>query len=553
MLFGIPTNISTLKWWRPIGIFKSGEKLSYIAVYLAIRDPKWLSTRQRPGVFIFNPNINERVAVTYSTRPLYSVLDVFAGVAKGPDGREYPVLVPGDRDTVYRKFESEYIKEFGRAPPPEAYSHTRVMCVFDPSYVGKMVDDCYKGFRPISIAIAADPEGGERLAGAFFRDVDGDGYEDIHLPYYRGYLLSISLVTGRQFVPRSPFDVSRNERNPGIPAGALFHSGRSKGAISSYVNEAGQHRVLMIGGDSVGRFSDFHCSVSRFVAQLKYPVTQTSDLEWTNYYSFSKGTFYPNPPGKPIPPYNSASPFPYKVPPKPTPATGAHPYANQTTSSFVRREDGNNLCIHYSSSGLFYSGSRPVAIYSVFEASDPTPKCLYQRLLERGGSPLAQTNKFIDCGNSNYAPRLGRWNVKVRELRVGAEKQYLRNRYLWGFVPKFGPDGEDLYLLEPMPNAVPFNRTGYTTRQLSVATLDSGTLKLQELHTFQVNAAPKVISKPNIDGGSTAGVGAGLNGLVTRDVNKDGLPDVQLEDTDDQFYNWLLGGTFEVRRYPRPS
>ncbi len=147
----------------------------------------------------------------------YSVNDTYFAVLAAPGGKRYPFLAPGQR----------YLN----------LPHWDFLCLFDPTKIAQPDPACGTGFRKVSATFAnADKLSGFRHNGGWLEDVDGDGWQDINLPFLR-YILVISGRTGEQL---ALLPIQRSHNMPGracpsssIPGAFMAASRRSPHRMGS--------------------------------------------------------------------------------------------------------------------------------------------------------------------------------------------------------------------------------------------------------------------------------------------------------------------------------
>jgi hypothetical protein len=145
----------------------------------------------------------------------------------------YPFLVPGA----------------GYIHPSAGQNPSTLGCVFDPSKIATPDPRCYTGFRGIETMFAqsdvqppADASYTYRHNGGYLQDVDGDGWEDLHLPY----LWVTRTISGRT---GAPLVTTTADVATGItPVG--FHSGRQYGIFRSYARVAVDELLVLREGGS---------------------------------------------------------------------------------------------------------------------------------------------------------------------------------------------------------------------------------------------------------------------------------------------------------------
>jgi hypothetical protein len=176
----------------------------------------------------------------------YSANDTYFGIVQGPAGKRYPFLAPGQR--------------YMNVP------HWDYLCIFDVATVDRPEAGCGRGFKKyIATFQGAVKLTSFRHNGGWLEDIDNDGWQDINLPFLKGYILSISGRTGQQLA-LSHFDVAAQSEPTSIP---YFHGGRIYGSFTPFAASNGKNDVLIASGVTVGAFNDFYCNVSRYFAVLE--------------------------------------------------------------------------------------------------------------------------------------------------------------------------------------------------------------------------------------------------------------------------------------------
>ena len=195
------------------------------------------------------------------------------------------------------------------------------LCRFQPGFNDA---GCGPGFAKWS-AVPPGASSYRRHQGAWIQDADGDGTEDLHLPFYSVYtsnrmdggVLTISMANNQQtwtrlnmaemawdgegllggIAPSDPGLRSRAARRASIRVGFTGPSRHS--AVD------GRDKALMIGGNPVGYFPTTNtsseawlifCQVARYVGVIGNPQGQLGarTLEWGWYLGFNQNVFANN-------------------------------------------------------------------------------------------------------------------------------------------------------------------------------------------------------------------------------------------------------------------
>jgi hypothetical protein len=407
------------------------------------------------------------------------VYTTYFALARGPGGRRYPFLAPG----------WHYVRP---SDPP----HWDFLCFFDPAAIASPDPACATGFRRYQATFAGyQTESGFRHNGGWLDDVDGDGWDDLHLPYLK-YILSVSGRTGAQ-IALSSFDVAA-QSEPGSPP--FFHSGRFYGSFTSYTSAAGERRVLFSAGTTVGSFTDHYCNVSRYMAVASWGYAL--DLAWSNYYSFIKTIF-------------------------------REPYAIE---NYSRYGDAIDRCVHRTSDSLYWAGSEPVTLFSYFDADPLANDCQAQVLGEQqSGFEASALAAYTACAEAQFLPALGRWTIQALRLSDGGGVNAWPGAYLWGRVTDFAPGEPYALLIETFSGdgKVRYDRVGHVPEQLYLSKINAD-YTWTHFGAVSAGAQPSIALRANHGLGShPPGLGhsyAGIPELITADVDGDGFQDVQLTD-----------------------
>ena len=437
-------------------------------------------TTQAAALYVYNLNSSALVGWLTAPSPAYSIHNAYFGLVRGPNGLRYPFLAPGGKYVGAGDWQG--------------------LCLFDAAKISAPDPACYTGFKSYALTF---PAGSYRHNGGWLSDVDRDGWDDINLPFLKT-VLTISGRTGQQLAS-STFNVSAQSEP--ATASAWFHSGRNYSGFASFNSpSSSDRRVLISSGNAVGTFDDSNCNVSRFMSVAKWNPDSTLSLLWSNFISFSKTIF------------NSAS---------------------WSMSNYVRWGDGIDKCVHRTSDSLFWAGANPVVLYSYFTLVDPIPDDCQDEVFDE------QENLYVDplliqetyqCQDANFLPAVGRWTIQAFQGDTGGGVTAWPQAYLWGRVQHFVPNEPYTLVIETFTTnsgKVRFDQNGHTTVDALWFSKMESNYTWSHAGALSGGARPRTTvnfwyygSQP-IGGGSSWG---GLPELVVRDIDSDGLNDVQLTD-----------------------
>lgn len=402
------------------------------------------------------------------TQPFGTPTPVYVGFPRAADGRRIPVMVAGQEQSN------------------EAWHY---LCRFQPGFndVG-----CGQGFAKWSTVLPG-ASGYRRHQGAWIQDTDGDGTEDLHLPFYSvhisnplnrtdGGVLTISMANNQQTWTRlnmaemaTDGEGLYGESHPpswaSLSSNAQgFDSGRLYGAVSSFRVD-GRDKALMIGGNPVGFFPTTNtsseawlifCQVARYVGLIGSPQGQIGarTLEWGWYLGFNQNVF-----------------------------------ANSSGNGALLKEGYMaHGCIHrYGDARVVSSQGTPSVVFNVFRSADfnGIARCeVEQRALFNGGFTDSLQEAYRTCVIGN-AGKPGRWIVQFLDESSGNGRTGLWDAYMWGYSNQLLPGGKFVYLIEALGAAVPFDRTGVPSTSLKVHTLESSpSWQVQQVATLPVAGLP---------------------------------------------------------------
>ncbi|MFN7959874.1 MAG: hypothetical protein U0002_01250 [Thermoanaerobaculia bacterium] len=418
----------------------------------------------------------------------------------GPGGLVYPALTPGYGDS-----NANPAKQWGWG------------CLFR---LGQSSSDCGPGFIRLDTRIlGGQPYGLStwfREARGHLQDVDGDGWEDLNLPYHWAFL-TLSGQTGAQLTTTG-YDAAAG--TGAQPVG--FHSGRNYG-VHAAATVGAVKRIVVAAGSPVGNFDDPYCNVSRWSGVLEQPAGPTSRaLSWVVYDGFHS---------------NNWSSFPY-VPPG-----GAAPTP-------TRWGDFSDKCLHrYGNARSVMDGQNVLLLdYFTVNWADPANASLVGRCKDQQyqlymDPPWTQAKQDVwnACASQHLAAR-GRWGMKVLSEANGGGLTGSLDTYVWGWSTTLRSGGEVLYLVEPTPNPVRFDLKDASGQRLPpqalrVYALVNGLWSARG--TFPAAGRPHLLDVPKV-GGLGSGDFYPVRQLTLEDRDGDGLQEVliTLADGTDCWIGW---------------
>ena len=361
----------------------------------------------------------------------------WSDVVRAPDGRLHPFLAPSYGD--------------GENPP----GNWGYLCTFVPGDPGS--PGCGPGF--VAIPTPTGP-GVFREAGGTVQDLDGDGWDDIHLIYHRR-IHTISPAT-LGVLADVEYDVAATTE-PNSPK--WFHSGRNYGTHRAVTGGDAQHRLVIVGGTPVGSFTDDLCNVSRFLAVLESPpaLPAARKLAWATYFSFSSTIF----------------------------ATYDPQYVNDPMADVARLADAVDGCIHRFSDSRTVMDGKEALLINYFSMDAPVDLCLDEQFALY--QPPTWTDEKADAWYSCFAQNRkspGVWGMQVVDERTGTPLTGGQTIYVWGWSDRIGPDDEVLYLVEYLPPKTLWDLSDVPPGTLQVQALVNGLL--QPRGSFPVAGRPKL-------------------------------------------------------------
>ena len=438
----------------------------------------------RPSLLIFDLTSGE-IRARFQAPQGRSISNTYVAAIAGPVGL-YPFMAPGA----------------GGLPASDGQPSWTHLCLFDPAGVGATDTRCGAHFRSAD-TMFTDAEVAGTLAstaqtfrhnGGWLDDRDGDGWEDIHLPY----LWIIKMISGRTGTSLgATFHNSSIEDEPNSPQG--FHSGRHYASFTTWKTASGDKGVLIAAANPVGSFQDFNCNVSRYHSLLVSNAIAPTVLSrrWSVYHGFSGPHFR-----SPIDP-------------------------NQVDVD--RPSEGIDRCPHRFSDSLFSMRGKTVTMYNQFQVQGAYNRCVAeQHAAAVDPQNSAKIDAVVNCVKSNNLGALGTWSVIVRDAENEMPLAIHNQGYVWGVAEGFFPGEEAVYLYEPLPAQLRFDRQGHMPAALWVMQGDANQ-QLRRVGEFPIAATPKLRSLEPTRGGTGVSWG-GIPELTTRDLDGDGLVEVQLED-----------------------
>jgi hypothetical protein len=447
----------------------------------------------------------------------YGVNNTYFAYIRGPRGEIYPFIAPG----------AHYLSSQPNPTGSFAAPAWNFLCVFDPGYIAKPDPACHTGFKHYDTAFTtADGvkdvvASGFRHGGGWVEDVDGDGWDDINLPFLQ-YILTISGKTGKH-ISLAHFDVANPSETGGTP---YFHGGRFYGRFATFVDPAtGSRNVLFAAGEGAGFFGGLYCGVSRYVAVAQWRPGPSLALKWSRYLSFAKTLFQP--------PYDSAT----KV---------------------IRLGDDLNNCPHFFGTALQWVDNRPLVVFNLFRKDNPLPACQAELLLEQRSrfDPAASAAYEKSCAPKEIPIARGSWSILVLDALTAAELAAYPNEYVWGEADNVLPNVPRSLLVQRLTTDgghISYNRTGLSVDSLALLQL-TGRPSLDPLADL-IGPVPAPVTTGVLEygefgnmGGGPAhppGIGSSYEGvakLVVADIDGDGLNDVKLQDGKWIGYSASTGG-----------
>jgi hypothetical protein len=300
-----------------------------------------------------------------------------------------------------------------------------------------------------------------REAGGTVHDIDGDGWDDIHLVYHRR-IHSLSGAT-HGVLTDFEYDVAAASE-PGSPK--WFHSGRNYGTHAAVTGGDAHQRLVIVGGTPVGSFDDDLCNVSRFLAVLDQQPDQpgTRALAWATYFGFSSTIF----------------------------TTYSPQYVDDPMQDVARLADAVDGCIHRFSDSRTVMDGKEALLINYFAMDAPVDLCLKEQYALY--QPPTWTDEKADAWYACFAKNresVGVWGMQVVDERTGAGLTGGQTVYVWGWSDALAPGGEVLYLVESLPPKTLWDLSDVSPGNLQVLALVNG--------LFAARGAFPVAGRPKLD------------------------------------------------------
>lgn len=440
---------------------------------------------------IVDPNRGQLVAHVGNASMLdYNYFNTYFDVVKAPENKGYPFIGPG--------------MHYMNVP------YWSFLCIFDVSRISRPDTNCGTGFRSASISFTnkhgknESQDSGFRHNRGWLQDVDGDGWDDIHLPYFK-YIVSLSGRTTKQLT-LSLFDVAKYSE-PNVQE--FFHNGRYYGGYTTFVDpKTNDNMVLLSAGSTAGSFSNWNCNVSRYTAAIRWHRTWITGkpyatLDWSHYASFSNTYFT----------------WDYK-----------------SVDSYFRKGDEINKCIHRFADSMLTYSPEPIMAYSQFETSERY-NC-EQEMFDAGRTKgSVEQERMRACMEAGTKRTRGTWNIYAKNAVNGAAVNSLPRAYLWGRAVNLMPGENMVFVIENFTSGdgkVRFDQEGHTPDSLSVMKLVGGKSWTVLASVDAPGAAPRVdyvecATSQSANQSSSPDASCGRPEFLTRDIDGDGLDDIQLQ------------------------
>lgn len=393
------------------------------------------------------------------------------------------------------------------------------VCVWDPSSLAT-VPSCGVGFRAVPLGSVAPPtEAGYaalfREVGAAVHDGNGDGWQEVVL-YFHALQLTVNVRPGA-----SPTQFRRLAYDVGAADGVTVdvHSGRSYGVWALRVagTTPGTFATLGIGGVPTGEFADYNCNVSRYRAMLG-----ALGLMWSKYFSFASSTWSN---------YDAAQ---------------CGGVASGGLACLKRPGDFDHQCVHRFDNGIGVTADNvPFVALNVFlqtspAATDNTARCLAEQydLYQAPTWTPAKSSTWYGCVERKHQFARGTWSTQFAHLYNGTTFTGSQRTYVWGTTsqPLNGVAAGTFFVVEVQAAGEhAFDLSKSAAPAMQVKTMSKGLYV--HVGTFPVAGRPKIRRAQPVDAdieslnGWNVGVASGsfVSLLTLRDVDGDGLVDVQLE------------------------
>ncbi len=489
----VSSSPATVNYKDPIRLIgdHTGDGLAEIAVLYvrALPDSKYA-----PAMAVADVNVQSILGSATSPPALSNfdfdyLLSADVLYPAGPGARVYPAFTPGYGDT-----NNVDARRWGWG------------CLFR---VGASSTECGANFLRVDTQpqtpLPYNTTVWFREAFGHVHDIDGDGWEDLQLPYHWA-LLSVSGKTAGQLTTTS-YDVAAATGAQPVQ----FHSGRNCGTHRT-APVGPVNRTVLVAGSPVGDWDNPICNVSRFTALLGQSGSpSTRALVWTRFDGFHS---------------NNWTAWPWVAPggQAPTPS---------------RWGDFADKCIHRYSDSRTVMDGQEVLLVNYFAADwthpDNAPlvtRCKdeqYQLYMAPVWTPAKQ-DVWNACA-ARHADTRGRWGMKVIRESDGAVLTGGQETYVCGWSAALNPGSEVLYLVETFPNPVRFNLKAdagsrLAPQQLRVLALVNGLWSDRGL--FPVAGRPVLLDAPKA-GSVGTGDSYAVKALNLVDRDSDGLKEVAIQ------------------------
>ena len=429
----------------------------------------------------------------------YTFYGTYFDYITDPRGNKYPFFAPGAHSL-------DGSASAGGANP----GAWDFLCLFDPRFIGTPDPACAPGFKHYTATFttasgqSARDASGFRHNGGWVQDVDGDGWGDINLPYL-SYILTLSGRTGHQ--------LGLSHIEPGAPVSPpeppRFDSGRLYGAFTQLPDASGHTSVLIAAANAVGTFTDVACNVSRYFMLARWDGGMSAFTPaWNDYLGFGGTVFSP---------------------------------ASEAVGAFPNSPRHMTGCIHRYSNALEWIGGRPTILYNHFKASDSATVCETEWLAYVAASAAASPSTsellktYAACVTAQLPPSTGQWSIRVIDAWTGQRLGQTPHGYVWGRALNVIPAHPKLLLIQRFTAngaVVAFNQTDAHPDALEFVELASPTVATTVAVLRAPPSAPRLGDPNNYYGARGPGYGAtwgGLPELVLKDIDGDGLNDIQLK------------------------
>ena len=460
------------------------------------------ASNPRTMISVVDPNQSKMVAHVSNQYMLdYNYYNSYFDVVKGPDNKGYPFLGPG--------------MHYLNIP----YWHH--LCIFDATKIAQPDPACFTGFRSVATGWTnrkgqnETQDSGFRHNRGWLLDVDGDGWDDINIAYFK-YIKTISGRTGRELT-LSLFDVAAYSE-PNVQP--FFHNGRYYGGYTNFVDpKNGENMTLLSAGSTVGSFANWNCNVTRYTAAIRWHRTWLTGkpyatLDWSHFDSYS----------------NTAFTWDYS-----------------SVDSYFRKGDEINKCIHRFADSMIAYSPQPLMAFSRFETNERY-NC-EKEMFESGKSKFApkEQEAMRKCMEAGTKKTRGTWNIYVKNAVNGALVNNMPRAYLWGRIYNFIPGEDTVFVVENFTSGdgkVRFDQEGHAPDSLSVVKLVGGKSWTVLAQLDAPGASPRVDevecqTSQAANQSSAPDASCGRPEFLFRDIDGDGLNDFQLKASGGACPKWV--------------